>query len=156
MLADFLYSLTARDDRAQLIALAAQRHTIGGRSVASANVQDVYTLSNALPRLWSPRTLYVEGSGGGAQTINAILIGARGPNTSILLYVENVPSPTFVRRSIFFPSDLWFDSRYVNQITATIQFSSGAIANNILSDLTAVTIPIGNVAADSFTPSGAP
>lgn len=158
MFADLLYALTPRDGQATFYGLVAQNPNPFSRSSASANLQDVYTMPTDLPRAWSPKQIFVVGSGGGAQTVSRILafIADPGGNGVHFVYDESGLAAGTVRRAITLPTDLWFDSRYHPSLRIEVQFSAGAVANSITTTVCAQIAPVGNLSQGSFLFSANP
>jgi hypothetical protein len=158
VLGEITYALTPRDGQTIGLALINQTHTPFGRSVSSANVIDVFELLPDLPRLWSPRCIFIDARPGGAQTLSGYIVFAEAVvgNANVILAEETGLALTTIRRAFYLPSDLWFDSRYHRRLNVAYQFSAGAVANVVTSTVNAITVPIGNVSPSSFAVSGAP
>jgi hypothetical protein len=154
---DWLYQLTPRDRAGDALAIAAQTHTPFGRSVTAATIVDRWEVSSDVPNLWTIQQLHGLAAPGGAQTLTgfSIRVEGRSPGNDVTIIDEIGLTSTAYRRTLNI-NPLTFDSRTHSAILFTYQFSAGAVANLVASQVLAVFQPLGNVAPASFLVSGAP
>jgi len=156
MIGDFLYRLTPRDEQVTPIMLVAQRQA--NRSVAAANLVDVYSFPGFSNYLLKLTSFEAQGIGGGAQTISRIIWRAqRGAQVdTVLRLLDVVPVANTVRDVFYLPQPRYFDLRVVTAIECEIQYSSAALANAITTGVYGEMIPVGNVSGASATITAAP